>query len=81
MGRACSQNARLWHCFYNFNRQPTGKITLTKPSRSREDNIRIRLKEIGVYIQSWIDTAQQGLLENCCECGTEYPGSINHRIR
>jgi hypothetical protein len=37
---------------------PTGKISLGRPRRRREDNIRKDLKEIGINLRNWIDSAQ-----------------------
>ena len=35
-----------------------GKRTLGRPRRRWEDNIRMDLKEIGIYMRNWIDSAQ-----------------------
>ena len=37
---------------------PVGKISLGRPRRRWEDNIRIDLKEIGIYTRNWIDSAR-----------------------
>ena len=37
--------------------KPTGKKPLGRPSRRREDSIRMDLKEIGINTRNWIDSA------------------------
>ena len=37
---------------------PTGKRPLGRPRRRSEDNIRMKLKEIGVNRRNWVDSAQ-----------------------
>ena len=59
---------------------PTGRIPLGRPTRRWEDNIRMDLEEIGINAGNWVDSAQEGLLESPCECGTEPPGSISHGV-
>jgi hypothetical protein len=49
------------------------------PKRRWEDNIRMYLKQIGVDMRNWVDSAQR-LLESPCECGIEHPGSISHGV-
>ena len=41
-----------------FTGTPTGKRPLGRPRRSREDNIRMDLKEIGINTRNWVDSAQ-----------------------
>ena len=38
--------------------KPTGKITLRRPRRRWEDNIRMDLEEIGINAGNWVDSAQ-----------------------
>ena len=38
--------------------KPTGKRPLGRPRRSKGDNIRMNLQEIGVSMLSWVDLAQ-----------------------
>ena len=38
--------------------KPTGKRLLEKLRRRWEDNIRMDLKEIGIYTRNWVDSAQ-----------------------
>ena len=38
--------------------KPTGNITLGRPKRRWEDNIRMDLKEIGINTRNWVDSAQ-----------------------
>ena len=38
--------------------KPTGKRPLGRPSRTREDNIRMGLKEIGINTWNWVASAQ-----------------------
>ena len=37
---------------------PTGKKPLGRPRCRWEDNIRMNLKEIGINIRNWVDSAQ-----------------------
>ena len=37
--------------------KPKGKIPLERPRRRWEDNIRMDLKEIGIYTRNWVDSA------------------------
>ena len=37
---------------------PTGKGLLGWPRRRSEDNIRMDLKEIGIHMRNWVDSAQ-----------------------
>ena len=37
---------------------PTGKRPLGRPRRRWEDNIRMDLKQIGVNMRNWVDSAQ-----------------------
>ena len=37
--------------------KPTGKGTLGRPRRRREDNIRMDLEEIGINAGNWVDSA------------------------
>ena len=39
----------------NFNAPPTGKRLLVRSRRSREDNIRMDLKEIVINARNWVD--------------------------
>ena len=38
--------------------KPTGKRPLRRPSCRWEDNIRMDLKEIGIIMRKWVDSAQ-----------------------
>ena len=38
--------------------KPTGKRTLGKPRRRREENIWMDLEEIGINVGNWVDSAQ-----------------------
>ena len=38
--------------------KPTAKRHLGKPRRRWEDNIRMDLKEIGIYKRNWVNSAQ-----------------------
>ena len=44
--------------FKNLTGTPTGNILLGRPSNSWEDNIRIDLKEIGINMRNWVNSAQ-----------------------
>ena len=37
---------------------PIGKRPLGRPRRRWEDNIRMKLKEIGINVGNWVDSAQ-----------------------
>ena len=37
---------------------PAGKIPLGRPRLRWEDNIRMELKEIGINMRNWVDSAQ-----------------------
>ena len=38
--------------------KPTGKISLGRPRRRWEDNIRMNLKKLGINTRNWVDSAQ-----------------------
>ena len=40
--------------------KPTGKISLERPMRWWEDNIRMDIKEIYINTRKWVDSAQDG---------------------
>ena len=42
--------------------KPTGKISLGRPRRKWEDNIRTDLEEIGINAGNWVDSAQDRAL-------------------
>ena len=48
--------------------------------RRWEENIKMDIKEMGINVRNWIDSAQIGLLEIPCECGIEPSGYIIRRI-
>ena len=60
--------------------KPTGKRPLRRPRRTWEGNIRMDLKEIGINRSNWVDSAQELLMKNPCECGTGPTGSISHGV-
>ena len=37
---------------------PTGKIPLGSPRRRQKDKIRMDLKEIGISVRNWVESAQ-----------------------
>ena len=45
-------------CPSQSSRKPTGKRPLGRPRRRWEDNIRMDLEEIGIYVGNWVDSAQ-----------------------
>jgi hypothetical protein len=47
MGRACSTRGERRNTYRIFVRKPEGKISLGRPRRRWEDNIKIDLREIG----------------------------------
>ena len=54
-------------------KKPEGKITLARPRRRLEDNIKMCVQEVG-WGMDWNDLAQNR--RSCCECCNEHPGSI-----
>ena len=60
--------------------KPTGKIPLGRPRRRWENNIIIDPKGIGMDTRNWVDSAQDRVFGETCECGIEPLGSINHRV-
>ena len=59
------------------NTVPTGKTPLGRPRYKWEENITMDLKEIGVNMRNWVDSAQHRDYWRPCECGIEPPGSIS----
>jgi hypothetical protein len=47
---------------------------------SREESVRLDLKEIGVDARNFIDSAAHGLFESPCECGIEPSDSLSHGV-
>ena len=37
------------------------------------------LKQIGINTRNWVNSAEDRIIKSPCECGSEPPGSINHR--
>ena len=61
---------------------PTGKRPLGRLRHRWEDNIRMDLKEIGINMRNWIDSAQdRDYWRNPLNCGTGPPGSIILGVR
>ena len=58
MGRSCSQNGGRKDSFQNLTGNPTGKRSLGRSRLRWEDNIRIDLREIGIDMRNWVDSAQ-----------------------
>ena len=48
--------------FHILTGKPTGKISLGRPMRRWEDNIRIDIEEIGINAGNWVDSAQDSSL-------------------
>jgi hypothetical protein len=42
--------------------KPTGKRPLGRPRYGCENNIRVDIKEIGVYTRNWIGSTQIGII-------------------
>ena len=60
---------------------PAEKRPLGKPRRRWEDNIRMDLKEIGVNMRTWVDSAQgRAYWRAPYECATEPPASVSHGV-
>jgi hypothetical protein len=57
LGRSCSQKEE-GSAFKILTGKPTGKRPLGKRRRGWEDTIRIGLKEVGIDMRNWIDSAQ-----------------------
>ena len=59
MGRTCNQNGRRQEFSQILKKcTPTGKRLLGRPRHRWKDNIRMDLKEIGINIRNWVDSAQ-----------------------
>ena len=56
--------------------KPIEKRPLERPRHRWEYNIRMDLKEIGINMRNWVDSAQE-LLENPCEYSIKPPGSVS----
>ena len=54
IGKACSQNGRIYEGFQNFNGKPRVKRLLEIPRRRWEENVKIDLEEIGVNTRNFI---------------------------
>ena len=60
---------------------PTGKIPLGRPWRRWEDNIRIDLKEIGINMRNWVDSAQdKDYWSAFVHAALNLLGSISHGV-
>ena len=70
MSRTCSQNGRRQKRFQIVIGTPTGKRPLGRLRRRWEDNIRMDLKEMGINMRYWVDSAQD----------RDYWRALNHRI-
>ena len=57
--------------------KPKGKRSLGRPDSRWEDNIRLDLKEIGINIRHWIDSAQDMYYGRALEL----PNSISHGVK
>ena len=56
MGRSCSQSDSS--AFKILADKPIGKRPLGIPRRRWEENIRMELKEMGIYTRKWVDATQ-----------------------
>jgi hypothetical protein len=56
--------------------EPEGRRPLGRPRHRWLDNIKMNLREIGWGGMDWIDLAQDGPVEGCCEHGNESLCSI-----
>ena len=62
----------------------TGKPTAKRPSgkpRRWKNNVRMDLKEIGINMRNFVNSAQNRLLESTCDCSIEPSVSIGHGVR
>ena len=74
MDRSCNQNGKGKSALKILKSKLIGKRPLGRPKHRWEDNTRMNLKEIGIDMRNWVDSAQDK------ECGTESYGSISHGI-
>ena len=58
MGRSCSQNEKNRSDFKILTGMSTGKRPLVRPIRRWEDNIRMDIKEIGINMRNYVDSAE-----------------------
>ena len=49
---------RSWSAFKILKSKPIGKSPLGRPRCRWEDNIKMNLKEIGINMRNWVDSAQ-----------------------
>jgi hypothetical protein len=57
--------------------RPEGKRPLGRPRRRWDDNIKMYVRDIGIYGANWIQLAQDGgPVAGLCEYGNEPSGSI-----
>ena len=58
MGRVFSQMGEGRGTFKILTGKPTGKRPLGRPRHRWEDNLSMDLKEIGINMRNWVDSAQ-----------------------
>ena len=58
MGTAYSQNGEGRSIFKILTGKPTGKSSLGRPRRRREDNTRMYLEDIVINAGNWFDSTQ-----------------------
>jgi hypothetical protein len=58
MGRICSTNREKRNAYRILVGKPEGKRPLGRPRRRLVDNIKMVLREIGLYGMDWIDLAK-----------------------
>ena len=58
MGRSCSQIGKGRRAFKILEATSAGRIPLGRSRRTWAENIRMYLKEIGINMRTWVDSAQ-----------------------
>ena len=56
MGRLSSQNEVGRSAFKILTGKTAGKRTVERPKRRWEDNFRLCVKEISIYMRNWVDS-------------------------
>ena len=77
MGRSCSQNGRSRSAFKILTGKRTLMRNLGRARRRWEDNIRMDLKEIGIYTRNGLIQFGTGLLRSPWKYGVKASGSIS----
>jgi hypothetical protein len=60
-------------------KRPEGKRLLGRPRRKWENDIKIKIQELGFGQEVAQSGSEWGNLVGCCNCGNEHPGSIRRK--